>query len=106
LILGEACFLLQAGYLRRRLQFLLDNLSPSPIELAPPWWSDVFAWLERYEEHAPDLADAQLAVLCSRDLSHSIWSYDSEFHTIWRRQDGSRLPVIPSTPRKPARRQR
>jgi hypothetical protein len=32
----------------------------------------VFAWLDRYQEHTPDLADAQLAVLCSRDSSHSI----------------------------------
>jgi hypothetical protein len=24
----------------------VNHQSPSPIELAPPWWGDVFAWLD------------------------------------------------------------
>jgi hypothetical protein len=32
------------------------------IELAPPWWDEVFNWLGRYAEHAPDLGDAALVL--------------------------------------------
>jgi predicted nucleic acid-binding protein len=90
--------LLPAPTLRRRLRFLLDQLSVALIDLPSSWWSDVFDWMERYEDHEPDLADAQLAVLSSKKPDHSVWTYDDEFRTIWRRADGSRIPLALRAP--------
>ena len=97
-VLSEACFLLPKGYQRRRLEFLIERMSVLAVELEPPWWGDVFAWLDKYEEHDPDLADAQLAVLCSRRTDCRVWSYDSEFRTTWRRTSGSRIPLFGRQP--------
>jgi predicted nucleic acid-binding protein len=94
-ILGEACFLLPRGYLRKRLRFLLERLSVAIVEMPAAWWDDVFDWMERYQSHDPDLADAQLATLCSKKPEYSVWTYDAEFRTIWRRKDGSRIPLAP-----------
>jgi predicted nucleic acid-binding protein len=98
-VLGEACFLLPRGYLRRRLWFLLARLGVAFVDVPSPFWDDVFDWMDRYEEHEPDLADAQMAVLCSRDRDCRIWTYDREFRTTWRRMDGSRIPLAVSGPR-------
>lgn len=98
-VLGEACFLLPKGYLRRRLWFLLGRLDVAFLDVPSPFWDDVFDWMDRYEEHEPDLADAQIAVLCSRDRECRIWTYDREFRTTWRRMDGSRIPVAISASR-------
>jgi predicted nucleic acid-binding protein len=94
LVLGEACFLLPHAYQRRRLLFLLTGLAVAELELEPPWRDEVFAWLDKYQEHEPDLADAQLAVLCSRHAQARVWSYDVEFQTTWRRTDGRRIPLF------------
>lgn len=94
LVLGETCFLLPRGYQRRRLRFLLGRLAVQAVELEPPWWDDVFEWLDRYQEHEPDLADAQLAVLCSRRPECRVWTYHGEFRSTWRRVDGSRIPLL------------
>jgi predicted nucleic acid-binding protein len=94
LVLGETCFLLSRAWQRRRLRFLLRRLAVQAVELEPPWWEDVFDWLERYQEHEPDLADAQLAILCSRRPECRVWSYDDEFRSTWRRRDGSRIPLF------------
>jgi hypothetical protein len=88
--------------LRRRLEYLLEALAMQPIELPALWWQDVFAWAQRYAEHEPDLADAQLAVLCSRDASHRVWIYDKEFSTTWRLPNGKPIPVVGKSPRRPA----
>jgi hypothetical protein len=58
-----------------------------------PLWSDVFAWLDLYAEHDPDWADGYLAVLSGRDRHARVWTYDREFSTIWRRLDGTRIPL-------------
>lgn len=99
LVVGETCFLLSRGYQRRRLRFLLGRLAVQAIELEPPWWDDVFEWLDRYQEHEPDLADAQLAVLCSRRPECRVWSYDDEFRSTWRLADGGRIPLHGRPPR-------
>ncbi|MBI2378656.1 MAG: type II toxin-antitoxin system VapC family toxin [Deltaproteobacteria bacterium] len=54
---------------------------------------DVLAWMLRYSEHAPDYADGCLCVLSGLIPKAKVWTYDSEFHTIWRRADGSRVPL-------------
>ena len=93
-VLGEACFLLPRGYQRQRLRALLDRLAVAIVEFPSTWWDEIFDWLDRYEEHEPDLADAQMAVLCSRKPDWRIWTYDREFRTTWRRANGSRIPVV------------
>ena len=93
-VLTECAFLLSAKYLRQRLAFLLERLGIVAVELELPWWKDVFDWLDRYAEHEPDFADAQLAVISGRNRADKVWTYDREFRDIWRRPDGSKIPVL------------
>jgi hypothetical protein len=92
-VLSEACFLLPGGYQRQRLRFLLDRLAVALVETPTTWWDEIFDWLQRYQEHEPDLADAQLAVFCSRKADWRVWTYDRGFRTTWRRTNGSRIPL-------------
>jgi predicted nucleic acid-binding protein len=95
-ILCECCFLLEASYLRQRLNLLLEQLACVAIEPESPWWGDVFTWLERYADQSPDLCDGLLTVLSAR-MAATIWSYDREFHAIWRDPVGKRLKVVPAS---------
>jgi predicted nucleic acid-binding protein len=97
-VLSEACFLLPAPNDRQRLRYLIQTLEIAVVETPSPWWTDVFDWLERYQEQEPDLADAQIAVLCSKQPTCRVWTYDDEFRTIWRRADGSRMPLATRLP--------
>ena len=94
-ILGEVCFLLPQGHLRQRLRYLMESLNIAIVEMSAAWWDDAFDWMERYQSHEPDLADAQLATLCSLKPEYKVWTYDREFRTIWRRKDGTRIPLAP-----------
>lgn len=98
-VLSECLSLMPPAYLRRRLAFLTEQLAMRAVELESPWWKEVFEWLDRYAEHEPDLADAQLAVLASRDKAHAVWTYDREFKDVWRRRDGSKIPLFGSRKR-------
>jgi hypothetical protein len=55
--------------------------------------NDALAWLLRYAEHEPDWADAFLVCVSAREPGCKVWSYDREFKTIWRRPDGTRVPL-------------
>jgi predicted nucleic acid-binding protein len=92
-VLSEACFLLGLREQRARLRALLTSMSAR--EPGAPAWDHVFAWLERYADHEPDWADACLVVLSNG--SYLVWTYDREFRTIWRRLDGSRVPLATRT---------
>ena len=94
-VLTEAAVLLPHQVHRRRLQRLLEEFSVMPYRIHDErqLWSDVFAWLDQYHEHDPDWADAYLAVLSGREKRARVWTYDREFLTIWRRPDGSRIPL-------------
>ena len=92
-VLTEACFLLPHRTQRERLhRFLVEFAVQSHrcIDVAA-FRLEVFAWLLRYEQHAPDWADGYLAVASSHERSAGVWTYDSEFRTIWRRPDGTRI---------------
>lgn len=89
-VLSEACFLLEDDYLRQRVSMLLERLPAVAIEPSTPWWNDVFAWLHRYAEHTPDLCDALLITQSSRTRA-PIWTYDTEFKTVWRNLDGRKV---------------
>jgi predicted nucleic acid-binding protein len=95
-VLCETLHLLEAASHRSRLQHYITLL---PIALAPSLESSelfrsIFAWLKRYSEHSPDWADAHLAMLAGTDRRLRVWTYDTEFQTIWRRPDGSKIPVV------------
>lgn len=94
-VLTEACFLLDQPVQRERLERILVALSIRPFatEDEAGLWSDVFRWLGRYTEHEPDWADGYLAIASGRDKAAKVWTYDSEFRTIWRRLDGTRIPL-------------
>ena len=93
-VLAEVCFVLPEGWQRRRLRFLLDPLSLQDHRLDAPWRDEVFAWLEKYAEHEPDFADAELAVAVSRAHGAKVWTYDREFRTVWRQPNGTRIPLF------------
>ena len=94
-VLTEACFHLSAPSQRERLRQVIETLNviPLPANEGPSLWDEVFGWLSKYADHEPDWADAYLAVLCGRDRSYRLWTYDVEFRTTWRRPDGSLIPM-------------
>jgi predicted nucleic acid-binding protein len=91
-VLAESCFLLGQRGQRARLATLLAALRAQPA--TEPAWERVFEWLERYGEHQPDWVDACLVVMANRE--QRIWTYDDEFRSLWRRLDGSRVPLAVS----------
>lgn len=95
-VLAEAIFLLPHPMQRERLAHILDGQAIAPVGGADTYdiRGKVFEWLQQYAEHEPDWADAHLAVLCGRDRHCRVWTYDAEFRTIWRRPDGSRIPIV------------
>ena len=94
-VLMESCFHLPHRRQRERLHAVLDALAISspPAPCDRRFWSDVFDWLAKYSEHEPDWADACIAVLCGHDKRLKVWTYDREFRTIWRRPDGTLIPL-------------
>jgi predicted nucleic acid-binding protein len=94
-VLTEACFHLPYESQRRRLRALLNELGvqPVPVTNDSAFWLEVFEWLTKYAEHQPDWADGCLAVLSGRDSNAKVWTYDREFRTIWRRPNGTVIPL-------------
>ena len=93
-VLVECCFHLPHAAQRQRLEATLDELGIDSLPTGdPPFRSDVFAWLAKYADQAPDWADGCIAVLCGRVKGLRVWTYDSEFRTTWRRPDGRRIPL-------------
>lgn len=94
-VLAESCFLLETPGQRARLRALLVRLLMLglPEEPTEPFRDSVLDWLERYEDHEPDFADACLAVASTIETGAKVWTFDSEFKTIWRRPDGTKIPV-------------
>jgi predicted nucleic acid-binding protein len=103
IVLSETCFLLPEAHFRDRLRMLIARIPIQLVELDTGSWDAVFTWLANYSEHTPDLCDAQLIVL-AHDVSSSIWTYDSEFHQLWRAPDGRPLRVLPSSTRRTPKR--
>ena len=94
-VLTEVCFHLPYPSQRQRLRALLDNLGvqPVPVSNESAFWWEVFDWLARYADHQPDWADGCLAVLSGRNRGAKVWTYDREFRTIWRRPNGTIIPL-------------
>ena len=94
-VLMEACFHLPHRAQRQRLRALLEALAIAslPGTDKQAFWLEVFDWLAKYGEREPDWADACIAVLCGRDKRMKVWTYDREFLTLWRRRDGTAIPL-------------
>lgn len=94
-VLTEACALLPYAVQRRRLRRMLTDFAivPYRVEDEHALWLEVFDWLERYRDHDPDWTDGYLAVVSGRESRARVWTFDSEFRTIWRRPDGKPIPL-------------
>jgi predicted nucleic acid-binding protein len=94
-VLTETAFHLSHRAQRERLHRFLVDFDVQVHACADPaaFRLEVLAWLVRYEQHSPDLADGYLAVASFHERSARVWSYDGEFRTIWRRPDGTRIPL-------------
>jgi predicted nucleic acid-binding protein len=98
-VLTEACFHLPHAIQRQRLRFLLRELGVRAPSAAggSEFWLAVFDWLAKYGDHDPDWADACLAVLSGHDKALKVWTYDREFRTLWRRPNGTTIPMAVRT---------
>ncbi|MBI2203992.1 MAG: PIN domain-containing protein [Candidatus Rokubacteria bacterium] len=96
-VLTEACALLTRSIQRKRLRRFLDEFAVTAYlaDDESRLWAEVFEWLDKYEDHEPDWADGYLAVVSGRERRFRVWTYDREFRTIWRRPDGTRIPLAP-----------
>src|SRR3954447_26455172 len=92
-IMVEAFFAHPDTQHRKRLREIVEGIQIQPIAEDRALWNQVFDWLAKYSDHRPDWTDAQLAVLCGREKRFRVWTYDEEFRIIWRRPDGSRIPL-------------
>jgi predicted nucleic acid-binding protein len=97
-VLTEAAFHLPNRAQRARLRDFLHAFDVASLEVADrrALWFHVMDWLSKYSQHEPDWADGYIAVHCSRDRKLRLWTYDREFQTIWRRADGSPIPLVKS----------
>jgi len=95
LVVTECCHMLAHPIQRERLAGLLGALSVRPLELGDESvvWPRVFAWLAKYAEHEPDWVDGHLVVAAGMLTDAKVWTYDGEFRTTWRREDGTRVPL-------------
>jgi predicted nucleic acid-binding protein len=94
-VLAEAVHLLATGQRRRALRKLINDYEIAMLaESDGPGPQALFEWLDRYDEHEPDLADAYLVVATALNRKLRVWSYDGEFHSTWRRPDGSPVPLV------------
>jgi hypothetical protein len=59
---------------------------------------EVFEWLDRYADHEPDWADGYLAVISGHERRWKVWTYDREFRDVWRRPNGTRIPLVAAGP--------
>ena len=94
-VLTEACFHLSTPQQRNRLRLTIESLGILHVSVDDPGslWKEVFDWLNQYADHEPDWAEGYLSVLSGRDPKCKVWTYDVEFRTIWRRPNGTAIPM-------------
>jgi predicted nucleic acid-binding protein len=93
-VIAEACFLLPTAVQRQKLRTLIERMPVVPVGgEADRLWRGTFEWMEKYAEHEPDWTDAVIAVMSGRERGMRVWTYDREFWTIWRRPDGTGIPM-------------
>lgn len=94
-VLAETFHHLKRSDERQRLRRFLEGFSISVTHIEKPteFFAQAFDWMIRYATHFPDFADASLCILSQHTRQSRVWTYDSEFRTIWRRPDGSAVPM-------------
>lgn len=95
-VLAEACFILSRPYVRQRLRTMLRDLRVQvlPSQQGASLWASALEWMEKYADHSPEWADAYIAVLSGLNPELRVWTFDREFHTIWKRPDGTAIPLV------------
>jgi predicted nucleic acid-binding protein len=96
-VVSESIFLL--GGRADRIKTLLEMFASGAIHIASLGSeSTVIEWLEafyeRFNEHAPDLADATLMYLAERDSLTKIFTLDTRDFAIYRTSDGRALQIM------------
>lgn len=96
-VVTEAVHLLAGRVDRaRRLLAMIVGGAIRCVELPP----DAADWLDgfysRFEDHAPDLADAAIVLLAERMAIESVFTLDLRDFAIYRTTDGRALRVVPS----------
>ena len=93
--IAEACFVLPQDHQRERLRRVLidSDIRLYPVPQTLELTMEVFDWMHGYASSRPDWTDALYVILSGRERSLRVWSYDAEFATVWRRPDGSRIPL-------------
>jgi uncharacterized protein len=71
---------LAVAFKRGSLQ-LVGQTSVAHVEAA-------LTWLDRFADRSPDFADAYLVAWAASDSGVSIWTFDTEFRTVWRTASG------------------
>lgn len=94
-VLTEAFHLLVTGPQRSRLG---ESFSRGLFELTSPPGGERVAqramvWLDAWEEHDPDFADAYLVAWSELDAELRVWTFDQEFRRVWRTSKGRRVPL-------------
>lgn len=97
-VLTETLFFLRPAIARRKLQGFLDDFDIALIDTPQPTIEVAIEWMLKYASHTPDFADAVSVVLSAEMRGLEIWTYDSEFWKIWRRPDGSSVPMAVKGP--------
>jgi predicted nucleic acid-binding protein len=98
-VITEAMHLLGARGYPARLQAMVDQQT-FRFEVAPTWAkhaSRALASMKRYEEHEPDFADAFLVAWLEHEPRAKIWTFDSDFRTVWRSAKGKTLRLVAAT---------
>jgi predicted nucleic acid-binding protein len=92
-VLTEVLFFLRTQIARQKLVALLDQLNVTIKDVADPAIRSAFDWMNAYAQHDPDFTDAVTVVLSQEINAATVWTYDSEFRAIWRKPDGSAIPL-------------
>lgn len=82
-VLTESLHMLERPSLRARLIGFVSEAPVAQLEPAAGSWPKIFAWLDRYQEHRPDFADAVLVHLLEMHKRAKVWTFDREFSTVW-----------------------
>lgn len=93
-VLAEVTHFLGAAHLYNRFDDLLEALDARYEQTEHLLdHEETLRWLKRYASHKPDYADAHLVMLTAKRKKWRVWSFDTEFKNIWRRPDGSAVPM-------------
>ncbi len=94
-VLTEVSFALPERHHRQRLREILARFDIRPFSVGTEdvLWDATLDWLATYSDHDPDWTDGYIAILSEQDRQLQVWTYDTEFRDVWRRPDGTQIPL-------------